>query len=1197
MIPVAPRRRIGLDADVKSALFLLLAPVLGMPSLHAAAQVDFNREVRPILSQNCFKCHGVDDQTRKGGLRLDRRDAALEPAKSGAAAITPGQPSRSELVRRIRTSDADDLMPPPASKLALSDAQKATLERWVQEGAEYQTHWSFAAPRQPALPRVKHRPAGNHPIDRFVEARLEHEGLTLSPQADRVTLLRRVYLDLIGLPPTPEEADAFLNDRSRDAYERLIDRLLALPQYGERWARRWLDLARYADTNGYEKDRPRNVWPYRDWVIGALNADMPFDQFTIRQIAGDLLPKATQADRIATGFHRNTMLNEEGGIDPLEFRYYSMVDRINTTGTAWLGLTVGCAQCHSHKYDPIQQREYYQLLGLLNNADEPEIDVADPDVTAKRDAIARKVAKLTAELPDTFAVDSVHWTTAGGSVKTGSEARAEKQDDGSWRITGTSPDKDTYTLTFEAPAAGVDRLRLEAIADGDKGPGRTQHGNFVLTEIRVRVSPKDAPDKEQEVKLVRAEADVGQEGFPVERAIDGKPDTGWAVHVPGRTGGMGSHAATFHSESPIAEGNAVWTVILDHQFGGQHTLGHFRLSLGRPIADSQPIEVRRRQARDRAFEAWLGRESSRAARWQEIRPARVHSDQTRLRILEDGSVFADGDVTKRDSYDVKLTGLPKGVRAIRLEAMADDRLPKRGPGRVFFEGPLGDFFLSELTAQADGKLVKFASADQSYANGGSNARAAIDGDPQSGWSIDGAQGRTSVAIFRLGEPLGDVRELDLTMLFERYHPAPMGRFRIAISTDAPAEAVPWMPGVAAALSTAADQRNASQKEILWRAFLDQAPELAGARKEIDALRRSMPSPPTALVFAERPADHSRVTHRRHRGEFLSPKEEVAPGVPEFLPPIPKGSPTNRLGFARWLVSRDNPLTARVTVNRQWQAFFGRGLVRTMEDFGIQGELPSHPELLDWLAVDFMKQGWSMKRLHRLIVTSATYKQSSVVTPSLLERDPANLLLSRGPRHRLEAELVRDSALRSAGLLSAKMGGPSVFPPQPASITTEGTYGPLTWKVSEGEDRWRRTVYTFAKRTAPFAMLGTFDAPAGEACVARREASNTPLQALTLMNDPMFLEAAQALGRSLADRRGTTAERLVELYRRCLTRPPTAEEVAQLSQFSERQRARFASRELDPVKIAGSGEGDPIERATWTVLARVVLNLDEAVTQH
>jgi hypothetical protein len=487
---------------------------------------------------------------------------------------------------------------------------------------------------------------------------------------------------------------------------------------------------------------------------------------------------------------------------------------------------------------------------------------------------------------------------------------------------------------------------------------------------------------------------------------------------------------------------------------------------------------------------------------------------------------------------------------------------------------------------------------RAVAGSGSDAKAAIDGDPQTGWTINGGQGKPHIAVFALEQPTSG-NGLSLRLLFERYHAAALGRFRISFTTDprAAAEPSPLPPEVVEALATPAGQRSDAQRERIFSHFLMQAPELASARKEIDDLHDSAPRPPTTLVMRARPAGHGLETHRYNRGEFLQQAEVVQPGVPAFLPQLPKDQPANRLTFARWLVSKENPLTARVTANRQWQAFFGRGLVRTSEDFGFQGELPSHPELLDWLAVQFANDDWSLKRLHRLIVTSSTYRQSSRVTQELVSRDPNNVLLARGPRFRVEAEVVRDSALRASGLLTDKLGGPSVFPPQPASVTTEGTYGAFTWTTSTGSDRYRRSLYTFAKRTAPFAMYGTFDAPTGEACLARREVSNTPLQALTLLNDTVFVEAAQALGKVMAESKETDEAKANELLRRLVARPADADEVRNVVEFVKRQRERLAKKELDATKIAGSGDGHGVERAAWTAAARVVLNLDEAVTKE
>jgi hypothetical protein len=988
----------------------------------AEPEIGFNRDVRPILARHCFKCHGPDDRSRKARLRLDRREDALKAAVSGMCAIVPGRPDDSELVSRILAEDEGQQMPPPQAKLPLSNHDQQVLQRWIAEGAKYEEHWAFRRPNRPDLPVVKDRDWPRNAIDAYVLARLEAEGLRPSPEADRVALIRRASLDLIGLPPTPEEVEAFVQDRSPDAFERLVDRLLASPHYGERWARRWLDLARYADTNGYEKDRPRPIWPYRDWVIRALNADLPFRQFTIDQLAGDMLPAPTLEQRIATGFHRNTMLNEEGGIDPLEYRFYAMTDRVATTATVWLGMTMGCAQCHTHKFDPIPHREYYQFMALLDNAEEPEIEVPTPDITRHRLELEAKIAARIAALPDRFPVGE---NQAGGS---GSESD------------------------------------------------------------------------------------------------------------------------------------------------------------------------RRKANREARFRAWLASEAGAAVSWRPLTPVKATANLPHLSVESDGSVFVSGDQSKRDLYTLVFRGNLSGATAIRLEALPDERLPNHGPGRVYYEGPAGDFFLSEVHAVADGKPIRLASATATGPYAGSIS-AAIDGDQQSGWSINGGQGKPHSAVFRLDAPLRSADELVVELLFERYHAAGLGRFRISVTTDPrPVVARETPPEIERLLLMAPDKRTDSQLEQLRRYHLTVAPELAREHAAIKELVKELPRYQATLVLSERRGDNPRPTFIHNRGEFLQPTERVEPGVPSFLPPLPAGSAGTRLELARWLVSSENPLTGRVIVNRQWAAFFGKGLVRTVEDFGYQGEPPSHPELLDWLAVRLVASGWSMKALHRLIVTSATYRQSSRVSPELLAKDPENRLLARGPRVRLEAEVIRDSALRASGLLAEKIGGPSVFPPQPSGVTTEGTYGGLAWTVSPAGDRYRRGLYTFSKRTAPYAMFTTFDAPSGEVCVARREVSNSPLQALTILNDPVFEQAAQSLGRMMAASGASVEERAEILFRRCLTRPPETAELAMLVQFYRGQKERLERKELDAASIAGPGDGDAVERAAWTILARALLNTDEAVTK-
>ncbi len=1176
-----------------SALFFMIVFAATVTAADTAVP-DFSAEVRPILANHCFKCHGPDDQTLKGKLRLDERISATTPAKSGEIAVVPGKPDDSELIKRIFTTDEDDLMPPPAAKKELNAKEKDILRRWIAGGADYQPHWAFMAPQQAALPKVADAAWVANPIDQFVLARLEQEKIKPSPTADRATLIRRVSLDLIGLPPTPTEVDAFIADQSPDAYAKLVDRLLASPRYGERWARKWLDLARYADTNGYEKDRQRSLWPWRDWVINSINADLPFDQFTIRQIAGDLLPNATTQDRIATGFHRNTMLNEEGGIDPLEYRFYSMVDRVATTGKTWLGLTTGCAQCHTHKFDPITHREYFQLMALMNNADEP-VSMIKPDDFAKRQAEAQtKIAQLIGGLPAQYPIDIYVWNSAGAATftSTGGE-KAEQQKDGSWLLTGDGAEKETYTVTIDSETTKFSGLRLEALPDGERSVGRAASGNFVISQIAVSAGPRDGELKT--VKLKDATADFSQKEFDVKGAIDGKAKTGWGVQGSDL---KALHTATFALTEPLRAAAGVRVqVTISQQHGDRHTLRRFRLSLGYedPARNTPKAHL---AAADQAFDRWLADQSKTVVTWRQLRPASASSAVPILQVLSDDSVLSSGDITKSDVYtSIYKTDLA-GVTAVRLETLPDESLSGGGPGRVYYEGDPGDFFLCEFTATSDGQKLSFSRAEHSAAEGGNTAAKAVDGKPETGWGIGNQAGQAQSAMFVLSQPITQGGELNISMLFERYYASSLGRYRISVTTDVPPSSIGVLPPkVAAVLMMPTAQRTPAHITVAKNHWLANAPELKNARSEIERLDDSLRSFPTTLVMVERPAEHTRPTFIYHRGEYLQPGERVEPGTLSVLNPFPKDAPKNRLGLATWLVARDHPLTARVTVNRYWASFFGRGIVRTIDDFGYQGESPSHPALLDWLAVEFMERGWSVKALHKLIVTSATYRQASPVDQALLARDPHNILLARGPRFRVEAEMIRDSMLAAAGMLSAKMGGPSVFPPQPASVTTEGAFGGLDWRVSPGEDRYRRGLYTFMKRTAPYAMTNAFDAPSGDFCIAQREISNSPLQALMMLNDAVVIEAAQGLAKAVIKQSADSAARVSELLRRCLARKPSADEITRLRAFVARQQARFVAKELDPAALAGKGDGDPAERAAWTALARAVMNTDEFVTKE
>ena len=765
-------------------------------------------------------------------------------------------------------------------------------------------------------------------------------------------------------------------------------------------------------------------------MIHALNTDMPFDRFTVEQLAGDMLPGATLAQKTATGFHRNTMLNEEGGIDPLEFRFYAVTDRVATTATTWLGLTLGCAQCHTHKYDPIPHRDYYRFMAFLNNADEPTLELPDPGLVRRRREI----------------------------------------------------------------------------------------------EVLIRNALDDLPNR-----------------FP------------------------------FPS---------------DHEYDGHRTEAE-----------------QRREYVDRAFRRWLENQRGKAVRWTPLTPIVAQANLPRLSIETDGSVLASGDMSKKDVYELKFAADISRISALRLDVLPDDRLPAHGPGRVYYEGSPGDFFLSELSLSTqDEEDVFLKSAGHSYAKPGFEADNAIDGDPQSGWSIDGGQGRSHSVVVRPGRPIerDAARSFRLRLSFERYFAAGLGRFRVSVTDLTGPVADPVLPlEIESLIMLPEGQRTEEQEERLLTYYLSVAPELAPEHAKIERLRKQLPAYPTTLVMQEHSPDHPRPTFLHHRGEYLQPGEKVEPGVLSILPPLPPNAPRDRLSLARWLVAPENPMVGRVTMNRHWARIFGTGIVRTTQDFGYQGDPPSHPGLLDWLAVEFIRQGWSLKKMHRLMVTSATYRQSSHVSPELLVRDPENRLLARGPRVRLEAEMIRDQALRVSGLLFEVLGGPSVFPPQPPGVTTDGAYGKLDWKISPGGNRYRRGLYTFSKRTTPYAMAATFDAPSGEVCIARREVSNTPLQALTLLNDPVFQEAAQTLGCTLAmDHRRGDSERVEHLFQSCLARRPDAEERVLLEAFIKAQRQRFAQHTDQAVALVGpSTDGaDVVEAAVWTALARAILNLDEMITK-
>ena len=1030
---------------------LVGAAVLMPLSAIADDEIDFTRDIRPILSNACFECHGPDADQREADLRLDSRQGAFAK-KDGHAAFVAGDVEASEALRRISSADPDERMPPPDSGKKLTGKQVELLAKWVRQGARWSRHWAFVAPERPNVPASGETDWVQNPIDAFILKGLKRENLDPSLQTDKVTLLRRLSLDLVGLPPSIEEVDAFLADESPDAYRKQVERLLESEHYGERWGRHWLDAARYADSDGFEKDKPRSVWFYRDWVIDALNRDLPYDQFIIEQIAGDLLPDATQDQVVATGFLRNSMINEEGGIDPEQFRMEAMFDRMDAIGKAVLGVTVQCGQCHSHKYDPLTQQDYYRMFAFLNNCEEACVTVYTKEQRQRRREILEQIAgiekQLRAEMPKWRRLmheweagvrnNQPKWTTLSIDHQGDMSQRYFPQPDGSLLALGYAPTSYDAVFVAQTKLATIRAFKVEAFTDPNlpaSGPGRALDGLFALTEFRVEVPHPTMPGEKSGIKFSGATADYGNErmqlgpryadrkgkrGFtgPVEYALDNKLETAWGIDAgPGR----------------------------------------------------------RNQAREAVF-------------------------------------VAEGEITL--SEDTQIT--------IHL-------VQKHG-----------------------------------------------------GWNSD------------------DNKTMNL------------GRFRVSVTGDENAEADRVPDSVREIFDIPEDQRTDQQVGTVFRYWRTTVPRWKAANDQIESLWREHPEGATQLVLRER--DQTRPTHRLDRGDFLKPKERVTPGVPEFLHDLPQNAAPTRLTFARWLADRRSPTTARTIVNRVWQAYFGRGLVDTSEDLGSQGEAPSHPDLLDWLAVEFMDDGWSMKRLHRLIVLSSTYRQSSNISSDLLARDPYNRLLARGPRLRVEAETVRDIALAASGLLNAKVGGPSVYPPAPEFLfQPPASYGPKPWPLDTGPEQYRRALYTFRFRSVPYPVLEAFDAPNADMACVRRNRSNTPLQALATLNEPLFVACARALAmRIVTAGLETDAQRLTFAVRQCIARNPTAEEQAELMRFLSAQMKRFERGDVDPWLLAASASASasednqrpelpegiaPAQLAAWTAVSRVLLNLDETITKE
>ncbi len=1044
-------------------LFFLIA----LTKIYAEKKLEFNRDIRPILSDGCFHCHGPDEKERKGGLRLDLEIYAFNEAKSGFPAIVKGEPDESEILSRIFLSgDDDEHMPPLNSGKSITQEQKETLRKWIEQGAEYQGHWAFISPKRSSVPEISGK---HHPIDAFIIERLKDEGMKMQDLADKETLLRRASLDLVGLPPSINEVDAFLNDSSSNAYEKVLDRLLGSPHYGERMALEWLDLARYADSNGFQSDGSRDMWLWRDWLINAFNRNLAFDQFTIEQLAGDMLPDPTQDQIIATGFNRNHRLNGEGGRIVEEWFVETVIDRVETTGTSWLALTMTCARCHDHKYDPISQKEFFEFFAYFNSNEESGVlaangkngfntapilkvpnreqknRISELEKSLKKSQVEMKEAEKKMETAMTQWIKETReelgkedrtpsfWQKLENEqVVSRGGAQFKKQKDGSWLGTGKNPQNDTYEIRSPFKSKQLSAVLIESFSDSSlKGIkfGRSGNGNFVMTGLNVKLEYKDKKKKAIVLKLDTAEASYEQNGYPAIQVIKNasnlkkKGSKGWAVHGSNPSKDK-SLKAMFMAKSPISVPEGAELVInIYHQSGfTDHNIGRFRIQYAEK---------------------------------------KVHS------------------------LDAK-SGIPENLVSLVRQNVADLGLKELNQ--------LNKYFRTEV--------------------------------------------ENPVSVAKL---------------------------------------------------------NADQ-----------------SKKALDDFMSKVPS---TMIMKEKSAP--RDAFILNRGEYDQPTEKVGRALPAVLPPLPKGQPNDRLGLARWLVSGDHPLTARVWVNRIWERLFGVGIVKTSENFGSQAEWPVHPGLLDWLAVEFAKptalpkindkpaRPWDMKGMIKLIMMSKAYRQQSSAPAEYFKKDPENRLLARGPRFRLNGELVRDQALASSGLLIKKVGGPSTRPYMPAGVWSEtNRYGNLkNYKADDGEGLYRRSVYTFWKRTAAPPSMLLFDAPNREICYPKRSRTNTPLQALALMNEITYVEASRNLAERMMNEGGSDIrDRLITGYRLATSRSPDEQTISVLQKGFETRKAYFQRNQEAARQMISHGKKKPdgnlksVELAAYTVTANVLLNLDRVITK-
>ncbi|KAA3614486.1 MAG: DUF1553 domain-containing protein [Planctomycetota bacterium] len=1154
-----------------------LASAAAIPQQDGAVP-DFNRDIRPILSDNCFYCHGPDREERKAGLRLDVPEGALGELSGGGFAIVPGELEESELWFRVDTDDDFDVMPPPGSGKSLTDREKQLLKQWIEAGAPFAQHWAFVAPKRPALPEVERQDLVRNPVDRFLLNRLQAEGLSFNPEADRETLLRRLSLDLTGLPPTPEELDAFLADEDSQAYERQVQRLLDSPKFGEHMARYWLDAARYGDTHGFHLDNERSLWPWRDWVIQSFNDNKPFDEFTIEQLAGDLLPNPTLQQRVATGFNRCNPTTGEGGLIEEEYLVKYAMDRVETTSTVWMGLTMNCASCHDHKFDPFSQEEYYRIFAFFHNVAEegtdrnaltppPVIKAPLPEQQVRIADLEQRLQLLEQEMaspmPEVDAAQSrweqqwrqqlaKRWMPAKVlEAKSLNGAELQALEDGSYLVAGPSPDKDVQEFILESEGGGFSALRLEALPDESlplQGIGRADNANFVLSGVELEVLAEDG--SAQAVPLAVASASYNQPNYPVSAALDGKDNSGWAISARRE-----AQAAVFQAERPfLPESGGRLRVRLRYESPHlRHVIGRVRLLLSRD-PDLVPTQLGA-WSQSKAFSGANGNEVYRQAF-----PPETHLDD--LAACE-----AAEWQPKPDYVDGKVHTFTGDDRAIYLYRSLTATSARRLQASFGSDDALKVWLNGDVVL--DRNVQRAAAPDQDRVD--LHLRAGVN---HLLLKVVNYKGGFGFAFRRVEEEVGDL-PMELAFGLEQTESQrPIGfdkRLReFYRNRHAPAFQ---------ALLSRRDQTNQ---------------ELAQLDKAV----------PRTMVMAERM--ESRPTFFLNRGQYDNKGEQVSAGVPSVLLPLPKDQPVNRLSLARWLMDPRHPLPARVTVNRFWQNLFGVGIVGTAEDFGSQGEWPSHPQLLDWLAVEFMESGWNVKHMIQLMVESNAYRQSSRVSSEKLAADPNNRFLSRGPRFRMDAEMVRDLALKVSGLLVERIGGPSVKPYQPEGLWVAVAYpssNTSRFVQDEGEDLYRRSLYTFWKRTAPPPNMVVFDAPTRESCTVRRPRTNTPLQALTLLNDVQFVEASRFLAQRMMKEGGEAKlDRIHFGFRLATGRHPDLFESSVLLEIFQEQWADFqadpeAAREFLKVGDRASDPQLPVEElAAWTMVANTLLNLDETINK-